>query len=138
MSIFTGCVNTKAKGSIGLGMAIAYFTRMGFTVSIPLNDSQDYDLVVEVDGCLKRVQVKTTDQKIVGKTKIKYTLNLRVLGGNSKRNYIHKMNSDVKYDLLFAVTGDGKSYLIPKNEITSEECIVLGGPKFEKFMLSCN
>lgn len=37
----------KEKGNSGLGMAIAYFSSNGFTVSIPLNDTQDYDLVIE-------------------------------------------------------------------------------------------
>lgn len=37
--------SNKEKGNSGLGMAIAYFTTKGYTVSIPLNDTQDYDLV---------------------------------------------------------------------------------------------
>ena len=31
----------KQKGNTGLGMAIAYFSTNGYTVSIPLNDTQD-------------------------------------------------------------------------------------------------
>lgn len=41
-------------------MAIAYFSTNGYTVSIPLNDTQDYDLIVEKNGILQRVQVKAT------------------------------------------------------------------------------
>ena len=44
----------KEKGNSGLGMAIAYFTTNGYVVSIPLNDTQDYDLVIEKDGDLKK------------------------------------------------------------------------------------
>jgi hypothetical protein len=29
-------------------------------VSIPLADNQPYDLVVDIEGCLAKVQVKTT------------------------------------------------------------------------------
>lgn len=39
--------SNKEKGNSGLGMAIAYFSTRGYTVSIPLNDTQDYDLVIE-------------------------------------------------------------------------------------------
>ncbi len=53
----------KEKGNSGLGMAIAYFTTNGYTVSIPLNDTQDYDLVVEKGGVLKSVKVKATGCK---------------------------------------------------------------------------
>lgn len=37
-------------GRIGLSMAINYFTINGYTISLPLNDTQWYDLVVEKDG----------------------------------------------------------------------------------------
>lgn len=44
----------KNIGNTGLSMAIAYFGSNGYTVSIPLNDTQDYDLVVDIDGKLKK------------------------------------------------------------------------------------
>lgn len=50
--IFEHCKNTKEQGTIGLGKAIAYFTSRGFVVSIPLNDSQDYDLVEKMVLCI--------------------------------------------------------------------------------------
>ena len=50
----------KEKGNAGLAMAIAYFSTNGYTVSIPLNDTQDYDLVIEMDGNLSSVQVKAS------------------------------------------------------------------------------
>ena len=50
----------KEKGNTGLGIAIAYYSSNGYTVSIPLNDTQDYDLIVDKSNVLKKVQVKTT------------------------------------------------------------------------------
>lgn len=47
-------------GRIGLSMAINYFTINGYTVSLPLNDTQWYDLVVEKDGKFYSVQCKAT------------------------------------------------------------------------------
>lgn len=37
----------KEKGNSSLGIAIAYYASNGYTVSIPLNDTQDYDLIVD-------------------------------------------------------------------------------------------
>lgn len=37
----------KEKGNTGLGFAIAYFTSNGYTVSASLNDTQDYDPIIE-------------------------------------------------------------------------------------------
>ena len=53
----------KEKGDTSLGIAIAYYVSKGYTVSIPLNDTQDYDLIVDKNGYLKRVQVKSTNCK---------------------------------------------------------------------------
>lgn len=53
----------KQKGNFGLGVAIAYFTAKEYTVSIPLNDTQDYDLFVEKNGKLETIQVKATSCK---------------------------------------------------------------------------
>lgn len=46
--------NSKKQGDAGLGEAIAYFTRLGYTVQLPLTDSQDYALVVDIDGNIIR------------------------------------------------------------------------------------
>lgn len=48
------------QGNVGLGRAIAYYTEKGYTVMLPLNDTQKYDLVIDKDGLLQRVSVKTT------------------------------------------------------------------------------
>ena len=45
--MFENCKNTKEQGNIGLGCAIQYFSQNLYTVSWPLNDSQDYDLIIE-------------------------------------------------------------------------------------------
>ncbi len=37
----------KEKGNSALGIAIAYFSTNGYIVSIPLNDTQDYDSIVD-------------------------------------------------------------------------------------------
>ena len=37
---------------MALGMTIGYFTKMEYTVSLPLNDAQDYDLVVDIDNVI--------------------------------------------------------------------------------------
>lgn len=53
----------KEKGNSGLGIAIAYFTTHGYTVSIPLNDTQDYDLVVEKEKKMYLIPKKYINNK---------------------------------------------------------------------------
>lgn len=105
--------NTKKQGDWGLGAAIALFTRKEITVSIPLTDSQDYDLIIDYDG-LKTVQVKTTTYK----RNNNYSVSLTVKGGNrsSKNQSIKKLDKKI-VDYLFVITGDGEQYLIPTKDL---------------------
>lgn len=55
--------NNQQKGNAGLSLAIGYFGSNGYTVSVPLNDTQWYDLVIEKDGVFQTVQCKFTSSK---------------------------------------------------------------------------
>ena len=102
-------MNTKKQGDVGLGAAIAYFTKQGFTVAIPLTDSQDYDLIVDRVSFLQRVQVKHTTYKRGGK----FLFSLTVKGGNRSGTGKIKKFDVSKVDVVFVVTGDGDMYCIP-------------------------
>jgi hypothetical protein len=52
--------NPRGQGLLGVTDAIAFFGSRGWPVSVPLIDSQPYDLIVDDAGTLHRVQVETT------------------------------------------------------------------------------
>lgn len=60
--MFSNCINSKKQGDMGMCYAIAYYSKLGWTISIPVTDSQDYDLIVDTGTKLLKVQVKTTTQ----------------------------------------------------------------------------
>lgn len=122
--------NNKEKGNSGLGMAIAYFSTRGYTVSIPLNDTQDYDLVIEKDGFLKTVQVKATGCKT--KNNI-YQIALKSCGGTKGKEYKTIINTNI--DFIFILNADLEMYLIPKKDITNKSTINLG-KKTEKYRVA--
>lgn len=104
--------NTKKQGDAGIGIAVGWFAANGHTVAIPLTDSQDYDLVVDLDG-LKRVQVKTTTYK---EPSGNFFVSLTVKGGNrSGKGKIKRFDSS-RVDYIFIVTAAGENYLIPANK----------------------
>lgn len=107
--LFENCVNSHSQGNVGMGQAIAYYTQKGYIVSIPLNDCQEYDLVVEYPDGLKKVQVKTTKSKAPSGN---YVVGLRTMSGY-KNKYTYKIGS---YDILFVVTEMGEIY-----EYTSDQ-----------------
>lgn len=97
-----------------MGRAIAYFTKWGYVVSIPLNDCQDYDLVVEIGGSLKKIQVKTTRHRSVNKS-MEYKVSLSSSGGTNGSVY-HSVK-DGSSDLVFVALENGIDYLIPNVDL---------------------
>lgn len=120
----------KEKGNTGLGMAIAYYSSNGYTVSIPLNDTQDYDLVIENKGILKTVQVKASGCK---RKNGNYQVALKSCGGTKGKTY--KTIIDTNVDILFIVTKDMELYEIPKQEINNKSTLNICS-KYQKYKVA--
>lgn len=112
--------SSKKKGDVGLGVAISYFIRSGYTVSIPLTDSQEYDLIVDKDNLLQRVQVKTT----AGKKDDIFIVQLRTRTTKGGKNYFKNFDNSL-VEILFILTESGEEYLIPSKEIENKTAIKL-------------
>ena len=125
-------MNTKQKGNIAIGKAISYFTGINSVVSIPINDSQDYDLIVERDTILYKVQVKYTASKAESG---KYLVPLRSISGSSRKEYGNVINGSA--NLLFIYTENGLALLIPIEEITVKTTITVTDKIIEKYKVSC-
>lgn len=110
----------KEKGRSSLGIAIGYFSINGYTVSIPLNDTQDYDLIIEKDGKIETVQVKSTDCK----TKYGvYQVALKSCGGTKGKTYKTVINT--KVDKLVVITKELNIYIIPIKDIKNKSTLNL-------------
>ena len=114
--------NPRHQGEIGLSDAIGWFGRRGLTVSIPLADNQPYDLVVDVDGALARVQVKTTTTRSAYG---RFVASLETAGGNQSF-HTRKPFDPALVEIVYALTDDGDRYLIPAAAIDAGRAINLG------------
>ena len=101
--------NRKQIGRIGLSMAINYFTCQGYTISLPINDTQWYDLVVEKDGKFYTVQCKATHTE-------NGDIDFRSTGGTNGGVYDNLLNHS-ELDYLFCVNKDLNMWLIPIKDI---------------------
>ena len=120
----------KEKGNTGLGIAIAYYTSNGYIVSIPLNDTQDYDLVVEKDNKLSKVQVKATSCK----TKYGiYQVALKSCGGTKGKTY--KTVIETNIDELFILTEDLNIYILLIEEIKNRSTLNICN-KYERYRVN--
>ena len=109
----------KEKGRAGISMAIAYFGSNGYTVSIPMNDTQWYDLIIEKDGIFQTVQCKATGAK-------DNIVSLKSSGGTKGTVYDNVLWHDV--DILFCLDKEQNKYVIPVHKIKETgnmSCIAL-------------
>jgi len=102
-------MTNREIGRIGLSMAINYFTIQGYTISLPLNDTQWYDMVVEKDGHFYTVQCKATMTE-------KDEISLRSCGGTNGAVYDSVLNHP-ELDYLFCVNKDFNCWLIPLEDV---------------------
>ena len=56
-------MKTTAKGDVGLGLVMADLLKRGFPVALPLGEGLRYDLIVDKDDELLRVQCKASTSK---------------------------------------------------------------------------
>ena len=103
-------MSRKQTGRVGLSMAINYFTIKGYTVSLPMNDTQWYDLIIEKDGIFETVQCKATETK-------DDIIDFRSTGGTKGIEYdnIHNYQDILTY--IFCVNKDLNMWLIPVKDL---------------------
>lgn len=117
----------KEKGNSGLIAAIGYYGMLGYTISLPLNDTQDYDLIVDNGEKLFKIQVKATSQR----SPQGYTVvSVKSCGGTNGHTY--KTVKETNIDFLFVLTELQEMYEIPIEEIDSTSSLNLG-PERQKF-----
>jgi hypothetical protein len=114
--------NPRDQGLLGLTDAIGWFGRQAWAISLPLIDSQPYDLVADDGASLHRVQVKTTTYRSPYGV---FVVSLATRGGN--RSYHTSKDFDpAGCDLLYVLTDDDERYLIPTGAIRSRTTLNLG------------
>jgi len=126
-------INRTQQGDLGEASAIEWFTRAGAVVSKPLGYSPDYDLVVDFGRGLLRVQVKTSVCSPDSSGDRRWVIAVCTRGGNQSWQGLSKGLDAATIDYLFALTGDGRRWLIPADAVEGSTNIKLGGTKYQGF-----
>ena len=98
----------KDKGRAGMAMGIAYFGANGYTINVPLNDTQWYDFVAEKDGVFYTVQCKATGSA-------DNAIQLKSCGGTKGSAYDTVLSHPLDY--LFCLDKDLNMYVIPMQDL---------------------
>lgn len=101
--------NTAKQGDVGLADSMAFFAAKGYTVCLPISDSQAYDLLVELNGVVSKVQVKTT--RHITKHGNHYLINV----GNKEYPF-----DNTQVDFLYFLTNENERYLVPAEVVTNK------------------
>ena len=128
--MFTTAATTREQGDIGMAVAISEFAKLGYNISIPMTDNAPYDLIVDLEGALEKVQVKTTRHKV---TSGSYEVQLKRVRPNRTENIIHKFDNE-EADWLFVLVETGQCYMFPCRELTVKSALTLG-VKYDKYKI---
>lgn len=118
----------KDKGRAGLAAAIGYFGMNGYTVSIPLNDTQEYDLLVDNGDNILKISVKATSQRSQYGVSI---VNLRNMGGTN--GTVYGREKDKNNDYVFVINEIEEKWLLPKAVLTNNSINL--GEKYNQYKL---
>lgn len=116
-------LTTQQKGITTEMYVAAYLLSLGYNVSQPMCQDSKYDLIVDVDGKLLRLQVKTA--RLSENNSIIF--NCRSTTKNSKTNKSRRYGQDeIDY---FATYWNNQAYLIPVAQCSSEKRLHLDKPR---------
>lgn len=115
-------MNSKRVGGIAVGKAIARFTLTGYGVFIPVNDCEKYDLIVDFDSKLQRVQCKYTNSIASSGA---FNVPLRSYVGYKPKAVMKKYVLN-DFDLLYVYCSDNTEYLIPAESVIGHSTITVG------------
>jgi len=106
-------VETKAKGLAIELLCQAYLTSLGYNISIPLGEDCRYDLILDVDGKLKRIQIKACKETDNG-----LSFSTHSITTSGKENIVHVYTKN-EIDFIGIYYND-QCYLIPIEEFEGQ------------------
>lgn len=110
---------TLSTGMITELQCLKDFISLGYHCSIPYGDCARYDVVVDIDNKLYRVQCKTSRWSTdTAKEKVAFEISTRTATTNTKKT-VRKIYTEDEVDFFYTCF-NGKSYLVPISEIAGK------------------
>lgn len=108
---------SQKKGIVTELQVATYLLQAGYNVSQPFSQDSKYDLIVDVNGKLLRLQVKTA--RLASNNSI--TFNCRSTTTNVRNCQSRRYSkNDIDY---FATYWDNKAYLVPVSECSTQKSL---------------
>ena len=118
-------LNSKQKGNITEVECMLAFLKLGYNVLMPYGDCERYDFVVDIEGKLLKIQVKTSSDSHIDEGYIIFKCaNKTTKEGQFVRHPYTKEQID-----YFMTFYNGQCYLIPVEETSTEKRLRFTPPK---------
>lgn len=121
-------MNTKQIGNLTELQCITYLYGLGYDISIPFGNANKYDLIMDVDGKLYRVQCKHSSEYCDETGEVEYIKFKATWQSHNTKGYLRKKYTTEDVD-FFATFYQNKCYLIPVRECSFEKILRLKNPK---------
>lgn len=89
-------MNTKQIGELSEAFIVAKLLEAGYSVSRPIGDNQRYDLIIDSDGELYKVQCKTANVEANGSISFPLCSTYAHRGG-ARKNYLNQVDFVMAY-----------------------------------------
>lgn len=118
-------LNSKQKGNITEVECMLAFLKLGYNVLMPYGDCERYDFVVDIEGKLLKIQVKTSSDSHIDEGYIIFKCaNKTTKEGQFVRHPYTKEQID-----YFMTSYNDQCYLIPVEETSTEKRLRFTPPK---------
>ena len=123
-------MDNKQIGNLTELQCITRFYELGYPVSIPYGDSEKYDMIIDVNGNLYRLQCKHSSPHYNDEGVVDYITFKTYWSSGYTKNSPTKRNKYSKEDCDYFVTHyEGKNYLVPVEECSLEKNLRILPPK---------
>lgn len=123
-------MENKNLGNLTELQCITRFYELGYFVSVPYGDSNKYDMILDYNGKLYKLQCKHAKELYDDNHNLLYLrLKTSWQSGYTKNSQYHT-NKYNKKDIDFFVTYfEGKNYLIPVEECSTKKTLWVSNPR---------
>ena len=121
-------LNTKEIGNLTELQCMTRLYELGCSISIPFGNSDKYDLIMDINDKLYKVQIKHSSEYFDDLGDIAYIKFKCTWQSHNTKGYLRQRYNANEID-FFATFYNGECYLIPQNECSNEKILRIKPPK---------
>lgn len=121
-------MNTKELGNLTELQCITKLYELGCAVSIPYGNSEKYDVIIEWDNKLYKVQIKHANVHLDDLQEVDYISLKCTWEGHNRSGYTKNLYTANDID-FFATFYENECYLIPQSECSTQKLLRIKIPK---------